>query len=161
MGSVAWRLSAGTLLLLAMSGCSAGGGADGGSPASAGGVEMRVSQTCSSGSIPNCVLVNDVFVEIDSAGFVHAGVDAAEVADNGGTDAVRIEFDAEGAKTFQNLTAETARLGGTGRLVIKVGDTVLSAVSVPEPMSGNSVTIGLAPDQSAEEFIEMIKSDKS
>lgn len=157
MGSPMWKLSAGGLLLLAMSGCSAAGGADESAPTSAGGIEMAVSQTCVSGSAPECVSVNGEYVMIVPSDFVHAGVDEAKAVANGGTDAVDVRFDGEGARVLQIVTAEAAESGETARLVIKVADTVVSAVAVLEVLEGDSVLIALPLDESADQLIGMIQ----
>jgi hypothetical protein len=156
-GSPMWKLSAGGLLLLAMSGCSAAGGADESARTSAGGIEMAVSQTCVSGTAPECVSVNGEYVMIVPSDFVHVGVDDAEAVADGGTVAVDVRFDGEGAKVFQAFTAEAAETGETARLVIKVGDTVVSAVAVLEPWEGDSVLIALPPDESADRLIGVIQ----
>lgn len=158
MGSQVCRLSAVGLLILAMSGCSAGDGSgESGPPAGEGGIEMAVSQTCTSGSAPECVSVNGEYVMIIEADFVHAGVETAEAVSDGTTDAVDVTFDEDGAKVFEALTAEAAESAGTARLVIKVGEEVLSAVTVVEPMQGDTAVIALPPGADPDELAEVIR----
>ncbi|SFR84616.1 hypothetical protein SAMN05428970_3026 [Agromyces sp. CF514] len=157
MGSQVCRLSAVGLLILAMSGCSAGDGSGEGSPAGGeGGLEMAVAQTCTSGSAPECVSVNGEYVLIVDADFVRAGVETAEAVSDGSTDAVDVKFDEDGAQVFEALTAEAAESAGTARLVIKVGDDVLSAVTVVEPMQGDTAVIALPPGADPEALARAI-----
>lgn len=157
MDSQVWKLSAVGLLLVAMSGCSAGDGPGETAPATAGGVEMAVSQTCTSGSAPECISVNGEYVMIVESDFVHAGVEKAEAVADGNTNGVDVKFDDDGTKVFQTLTAEAAESGGTARLVIKAGDKVLSAVSVLEALQGDTVMIALPPDANPDELVGMIQ----
>ncbi|GAA1525469.1 hypothetical protein BJ978_001405 [Agromyces terreus] len=157
MGSQVWKFSAFGLLIVAMSGCSAGDNPGEGTPADGGGIEMSVSQTCTSGSAPECVSVNGEYVMVLEADFVHAGVETAEAVSVGDTNAVDVKFDEDGASVFQELTAEAAESAGTARLVIKAGDEVLSAVTVVEPMQGDTAVIALPPGADPDELVEMIR----
>jgi len=157
MGSQVWKLSAVGLVIVAMSGCSAGDGPRQGAPSGGGGIEMAVSQTCASGSAPECVSVNGEYVMILESNFVHAGVETAEAVSDGNTNAVDVKFDNDGAGVFQKLTAAAAESASTARLVIKAGDEVLSAVTVVEPMQGDTAVIALPPDANPDELVEMIR----
>ncbi|MFF2371874.1 hypothetical protein [Agromyces sp. NPDC058110] len=158
MGSQVCRLSAVGLLILAMAGCTAGSGsAEGGTQAGEGGLEMAVSQTCEVGSEPECVSVNGEYVLLVDADFVRAGVETAEAVSDGTTDAVSVKFDEDGAGVFQTLTAEAAESAGTARLVIRVGDEVLSAVTVVQPMQGDTAVIALPPGADPDELAGAIR----
>ncbi|ANJ25987.1 SecDF P1 head subdomain-containing protein [Agromyces aureus] len=149
--SQVWKLSAVGLLLVAMSGCSAT------APAGEGGIEMAVSQTCDAGSAPECVSVNGEYVTLIESDFARAGVETAKAVEDGGTSAIEVRFDDDGAVVFQESTAEAAAAAGTARLVIRAGGEVLSAVTVVEPMQGDTAVIALPPGADAEELAAVIR----
>jgi hypothetical protein len=157
VGSPVWKASSVGLLLLAMSGCAAEVAEDEKAPTTGGGIEMAVSQTCDSGSLPECISVNGEYVMVVPSDFVRAGVEDAVAVANGETSAVDVKFDSGGATVFQTSTAEAAQAGETARLVMKVGDTVLSAVAVPEALQSDSVLVALPPDASADELVDSIR----
>lgn len=161
MSSRIWKYSAVGLLLVATSGCTTGG-TTGDSPgerstAEPGGIEMSVAQTCRSGSAPECVSVNGEYVMILESDFLRVGVETAEAVADDTTNAVDVTFDDAGADVFQELTAEAAASGGTARLVIRVGDEVLSAVTVVEPMHGDTAVIALPPDTNPNDLARMLR----
>ncbi|MFF2389592.1 hypothetical protein [Agromyces sp. NPDC058104] len=161
MGSQIWKYSAVALLFVATSGCTTGG-TTGDSPgerstAEPGGIEMSVAQTCRSGSAPECISVNGEYMMILESDFLRAGVETAEAVEDDTINALDVTFDDDGAGVFQELTAEAAASEGTALLVIKVGDEVLSAVTVVEPMHGDTAMIVLPPDADANELARMLR----
>ncbi|WP_157414986.1 SecDF P1 head subdomain-containing protein [Agromyces allii] len=101
------------------------------------------------------------YVMVVESDFVHAGVETAEAVSDGSTDAVDVTFDEDGASVFQTLTAEAARSAGTARLVIKAGDEVLSAVTVVEPMQGDTAVIALPSGVDPDEVAAVIRGSSS
>ncbi|MCY7289361.1 MAG: hypothetical protein LH624_14220, partial [Cryobacterium sp.] len=75
-----------------------------------------------------------------------------------GQNAVDVTFTDEGAAVFAALTEEAAQAGGDARLVLKIGDEVRAAVTVVEPLGGDSVMIALSPDDSAQEVVDLISN---
>ncbi|GAA1822714.1 hypothetical protein [Agromyces salentinus] len=157
MGSQVWKLPVAGLLIVALSGCTADDGPGEATASDGGGIEMAVSQTCASGSAPECVSVNGEYVMVREADFVRAGVETAEAVSDGSTSAIDVKFDEDGAGVFQKLTAEAAKSAGTARLVIKAGDEVVSAVTVVEPMQGDTAVIALPPGVNPDELAGIIR----
>jgi hypothetical protein len=147
---------AGALLLL--SGCASGAGAaDPG--ATAGAIELAVSETCAADSAPECVDVNGEYVMVPDAGFSRAGVESVAVADDQAGNAVDVTLTSEGAAVLESATTEAAQAGDNARLVIKVGGEVLSAVAVAEPLEGEHILLALPPELSADEFTDRVGRD--
>lgn len=158
MAGRGWRSAAAGLALLALSACSAEG--DPGqntASTSAGTIEIAVSATCEPGSEPNCTQVNDQYVVLDSAQFISAGVmDAAAGSRQQDQEILEVTLDDDGAAAFRTATAEVAEAGNSARLVLQVGENVLSAVQVPEPVEGAQIQISLPADVNAEELAEQL-----
>ncbi|MBZ2195771.1 hypothetical protein [Occultella gossypii] len=150
------------LLVLVVSACSAGGTGDGPTPTPTGGaVELAVAQACTAGSGADCVPVNGEHVEVSAAEFSRAGVaEATAVPDAGEGDAVDLTFDPDGAAVLQELSAQAAGAGETARLVIRVGETLVSAAAVPEPLeeAAGNVRIALPDGTSAADVVEEIRA---
>lgn len=124
-----------------------------------GGIELAVSRTCSPGSEPECVLVNGEHVTVIPSHFVRVGVEhAVAVADGEGNESIELRFDDEGTATLESSSAQVAGVGQDGRLVMKVGDRVLSAVRVPAALETSEVRIALPPDAGADAVIEHIRA---
>jgi hypothetical protein len=155
VGSLVGKLCGVCLGVLILSGCSAGGGADG-PTATAGAIEVAVSETCAADSTPECVAVNGEHVVVAAADFLRAEVEAVAVADDQQGNAVDVTLSSEGAAVLETSTAEVAQAGDDARLVIKVGSEVLSAVAVPETLKGEHFLLALPGKLSAEEFIEKV-----
>jgi hypothetical protein len=152
------RLSLVVVAVLASSACSAERGTDDGSSSStAGAIELAVSETCGDETDPQCVSVNGQSV-VSPSTFERAGVEEVAVIEPGGPNGVEVTFDAEGTKVFHELTAEAVEAGDTARLVLKAGDEILSAVQVTQVMDGDRVQIGLGPDESARDLVDLIRA---
>lgn len=155
MASRTTNLSLVLVVILALSACS-GSDAAGGSLSSPGGaIELAVSETCADTADPECVAVNGQSVLLPSA-FELAEVEDATVTEAGGQNAVGVTFTKDGAEVFHTLTEKAAQDGSSARLVIKIGDEMRVAVSVPEAMTGDQVQIMLSPDQNAQEVVDLI-----
>lgn len=158
MSSRGWQSAAAGLALLALSACS--GGVDPGQSTpstSAGTIEIAVSATCQPGSEPNCTQINDQHVVLDAAEFVAAGVtDAAPGSPQQDQEMLEVTLDDDGASAFRAATAEVAEAGNNARLVLQVGENVLSAVQVPEPVEGAQIQIALPAAVNAEELAEQL-----
>src|SRR5690625_42584 len=125
---------------------------------SGGTIELAVSQTCTGGSESECMLVNDEPVTIDPSQFVSAGVEEAYVAyDGASSEVVHVKFDDQGTSSLQSISAQVAEVGEEGRLVVKVGEEVLSAIRVPAAISGSDVQIELHEDTTAVSVLELIR----
>ncbi|WP_163544753.1 hypothetical protein [Occultella kanbiaonis] len=150
------------LLVLVASACSAGGAGDGPTPTPTGGaIELAVAQSCTPGSGADCVPVNGEHVEVGAAEFSRAGVaDAAAVPDAGDHDAVDLTFDPDGTAVLQDLSAQAVGAGDTARLVMRVGETLVSAAAVPEPLEEavGTVRIALPEGTSADDVVELIRA---
>jgi hypothetical protein len=150
------------LLVLVASACSTGGAGDEPPPTPTGGaIELAVAHACTPGSSAECFPVNGEHVEVGAAEFSRAGVaDAAAVPDAGERDAVDLTFDPDGTAVLQDLSAQAAGAGETARLVIRVGETLVSAAAVPEPLevAAGSVRIALPEGTSADDVVELIRA---
>lgn len=150
------RLSLVVLAVLAFSGCSAAVGSDERSSATGGTIELAVSETCTAGSDPQCVVVNGQSVVLPSA-FESAGVEDAAVADGDGQNAVDVTFNDEGAAVLRTLTEQAAGAGDAARLVMKIGGEIRAAVRVMEALEGDYVQIALSPDDNAQDVVDLIR----
>lgn len=145
------------LLVVMLSGCSAmSGGGETTSPTTGGAIELGVSETCAPASGAECVLVNGEHVDVIASKFVRAGIEDASALAEEGDKAIHVTFDDEGTLALQSTTAEVAEAGESGRLVIKIGDQMVSAVRVPAPLEGDEVQIVLPADADVRELIELI-----
>jgi len=147
-------LTAAVLAVLALSACSTAGADQ--APSGAGGtIEMAIADVCAEGSDAGCVVVNGTSVVLPAA-FEQTGVTSARVAD-GGQNAVDVTFDQDGAEILHSLTEEAAGAEDPVRLVIRIGGELHAAVVVMEALTGDQVQIGLAPDVSAQDLVEVIR----
>lgn len=147
-------LTSAVLAVLALSACSAGG-ADESSTDTGGSIEMAISEVCAEASYSECVSVNGTSVLLPSA-FEQAGVTNARVAD-GSQNAVEVTFDQGGAEILHSLTEKAAEAGDTARLVIRIGGELQAAVVVMEALEGDQAQIGLAPDENAQDIVDLIR----
>lgn len=123
---------------------------------SAGGtLELAVSGTRIEGSDPLCTLAGDAQVMRPDA-FERALVESARVSER--SDAVVVQLTADGAAVLHDLSDRAARKGSDARLILKIGDQ-LRAVVVKEPLSGESLTIGLSPDDDPAELLELLTEE--
>ena len=146
------------LVALLLSGCSAAVQSGQSAESSGGAVELAVSETCSEGSDPQCVSVDGQYIVGPSA-FESATVEDAAVAESDGQNAVDVTFTDDGTAVFNSLTEEAAQAGKDARLVVKIGDEIRAAVTVKESLIGDSVTIVLSPDDSAQTVVDLINND--
>ena len=148
------------LLLLGLSACSSGD--DAGEPtavAREGSLDVAVSQICAENSEPRCTLVNGEYVLVVPSDFTRAGVDSAVVANSNQSDVVDVRFDADGAEVLQFASAAVAGAGSDARLVLRAGDQVFAALTVPEALAGDEVQIAPSSTVSAERLVELIRSN--
>lgn len=143
-------------VLVALSACSTVGGNDATSPKSHGAILLAISEKCTEVSESQCVSVNGESIVLPST-YEPAGVEAAAVATGEGQSAVDVTFTDHGAAVLHTLTEQAA--GGTSRLVMKAGDKIIGAVVVAEALQGEELQIGLSPDASAQEIVDLIQRD--
>ena len=155
MASRTPRLSLVVLIVLALSGCSAGVGASDTASATGGAIELAVSETCADGADPQCVQVNGENVVFPSA-LKRAGVKDATIAEGEGQNAVDVTFTEEGAIVFNALTVKAVQAGDSARLIIKIGGEIQAAVVVMEAMEGDQVQISVSPDDNAQKIVDLI-----
>ena len=89
MASRTPRLSLVLLVVLALSGCSAGVGTGDSASATGGAIELAVSQTCADGADPQCVQVIGENVVLPSS-LERAGVKDATITEGEGQNAVDV-----------------------------------------------------------------------
>jgi hypothetical protein len=153
--SLVGKVSGVGVAVLLLSGCASGAGAaDPG--ATAGAIELAVSETCAADSAPECVDVNGEYVMVPGAGFSRAEVESVAAAGEEAGNAIDVTLTSEGAEVLESATTNAAQAGDDARLVIKVGGEVLSAVAVAEPLVGEHFLLALPPELSAEEFTERV-----
>lgn len=158
LSSLVGNVSGIGVAVLLLSGCaSEAGAADPG--ATAGAIELAVSETCAADSAPECVDVNGEYVIVPDAGFSRAGVESVAAAGDEAGNAVDVTLTSEGAAVLESATAEAAQAGDDARLVIKVGGEVFAAVAVAEPLEGEHFLLALPPKLSAEGFTERVGRD--
>jgi hypothetical protein len=143
------------LAVLALSACSAAAGADEPSSGTGGLIEMAVAETCAEGPDSPCVLVNGENVFLPDA-FEEAGVEDASVAGDG-QNAVDVTFTADGATVLHEFTEQAVEAGDQARLVLRIGGELQAAVVVMEVLKGDQLQIGLSPDESAQELVDLIR----
>lgn len=154
MSSRTPRITLVLLAVFALSACSAT--TDSGASSTPGGmIEMAVTETCTEAADSECVSVSGANVLLPSA-FEQAGVKDSSIADNG-QNAIDVTFNEDGAKVFHSLTEQAAGAGDSARLVIRIGGELRAAVAVVEALEGDQVEIGLSPDDSAQEIVDLIQ----
>lgn len=141
-------------VLLVLSACSTAGGNDETSPIARGAIEFALSEACAEASDSQCVSVNGERIVLPPI-FERAGVQAAAVAEGEGQNAVEVTFTDDGAAILHTLTERA--VGGTERLVMKIGDEIVAAVVVAEVLDGKQLQISLSPDDSAKEIVDLIQ----
>lgn len=155
MGSLVGKVCCIATAVLVLSGCAGDAGADG-STTTSGALELAVSEICVPDSTPECVAVNGEHVVVPSADLLRAEVESVAAAGDQPGSAVDITFSDEGAAVLETSTAEVAQAGDDARLIIKVGNEVLAAVAVAQPLKGDHVQVALPADMSPEDFIERL-----
>ncbi|SKB02116.1 hypothetical protein SAMN06295879_3440 [Agreia bicolorata] len=148
------------LLIVALSACSTG--EDAGEPTAVtrgGSLDIAVSQTCTENSEPQCTLVNGEYVLVIPSDFTRAGVESGAVASSPQGDLVDVRFDADGAAVLQSASAAVASAGSDARLVLRADNQVFAALTVPEALEGDEVQIAPSSTVSAEQLVELIRSN--
>ena len=147
-------LTSAVIAVVLLSACSTAGADQ--TPSGTGGtIEMAITDVCAEASDTGCVVVNGTSV-VAPTGFEQAGVTSARVAD-GAQNAVEVTFDQDGAEILHALTEEAAGAGEAVRLVIRIGGELQAAVVVMEALVGDQAQIGLAPDESAQDIVDLIQ----
>lgn len=150
-----YRLVLVSILALALSGCGTTGVPGTTPPATAGFVELAVSETCAEESSPQCIHIGDDYVMRPST-FEDAPVANAAASEGQQQDAVDLTFTAEGAAVLQDLTDQVAQAEGDARLLLKAGGKIIGATVVMEALQGDHVTIALPPEHTAQEVLDLI-----
>lgn len=145
-------------IMMTLSACSPGGGADNTPSITSGTIELAVTETCTGGSDAKCVSVDGVNVVLPAA-FAQAGVEEATAAEGQGPHAVDVTFTKEGATVLHNLTEQAAQAGNSARLVIKVGGEMQAAVTVMEAVNEGQLQMSFSPNTSAQEAIDLIQGN--
>ncbi|MHB1329975.1 MAG: hypothetical protein ACYC2K_17385 [Gemmatimonadales bacterium] len=148
------RFSLIAIVILVLSACSDLNGADDGSLATEGVIELAVSETCTEVS-PQCLSVNGGNVLLPSA-FERASVVGAALAAGEGQNAVDITFSEDGEAVLHALTEKAARAGEAARLVLKIGGEIRAAVRVMQVLEDDHIQIILSSDDSAQKLVDLI-----
>ncbi|MDX2355365.1 hypothetical protein [Dietzia sp. PP-33] len=152
-------------LLAALTACSsddtAGGGSTAPPPADEAGntpqgaLELAISQTCTPGSEPRCIPVNGEHVLVAPTAFERAGVDSASGAPpSGESDMITVTLDGDGTRVVSRMTAEATHAGDHSRLVMKVGDHIISSVRVRGELRSEQLQVALPPGAPTEDILE-------
>lgn len=149
------RLALVALAVVALSACSSAIGVDETSSAARGTIELAVSETCAEASGPECVSANGESIVLPSV-FERAGVKDAAVAEGAGQNVVEVTFDEDGAAVLHSLSEEAAEAGSSARLVIKTGGEIQAAVTVMQKLQSNQLQVAISPDDSAQDFVDLI-----
>ncbi|MDN5742981.1 MULTISPECIES: hypothetical protein [Dietzia] len=125
--------------------------------APAGALELAITQTCAPGSDPQCISVNGEHVLVVPAAFERAGVDSASNAQpSGESDTITVDLDRAGATVASRMTAEASQAGDQTRLVMKVGDEIISAVRVQDELRNDHMLVALPPGAPTEEILQSL-----
>lgn len=125
--------------------------------ATSGALELAISQTCAPGSDPQCIPINDEHILVVPTAFERAGVDSASGAPpSGASDMINVTFDSDGAAVARTMTVEASQSGDQTRLVMKVGDEIVSAVRVQGELQGDQMMVALPPDAATEEILNSL-----
>jgi hypothetical protein len=73
------------------------------------------------------------------------------------SDSVDVTFTDDGAEVLEDLTTQASAGGAESRLLVKVGDEIIAAVSVKEPLSGDHVTLGLSKEHDPDAVVAQIR----
>ena len=144
------------LIGLALGGCSAAVESGPTSETPGGAIELAVSETCLEGSSSQCVLVEGEYI-VSPAAFKTATVVEAVASERDGQNTVNVTFTNAGASIVNSLTTEAVQAGGEARLVMRIGDEIRAAVTVAEPLTGESLLIALSPEDSGQQVVDLIK----
>lgn len=92
----------------------------------------------------------------EPSSFEPAEVDDAEVAEAGAQNAVGVTLSEDGSTVLSAVTGQVVEAGDDARLVIKIGNNILSAVRVVEPLETDYVVIALPPGENPEDVAAQI-----
>lgn len=140
------------LVSLGLCGCAAAGDSTTSAVPNGGSIQLALSTTCDAGSDPQCVPVGNDHVMRPSS-FENATVENAVAH----SDSVDVTFTDNGTKVLHDLTTQASGAGDGSRLLVKVGDEIVAAVSVMEPLSGDHVTLGLSQERDPDALVELIQ----
>lgn len=135
------------LVSMGLWGCAATGG---------GSIGVAISETCEAGADPDCINVGNQYV-IQPSEFSEASVENASPRVEEQQKSVDITLTDEGAKTLNDLSTQAMDAGADTRLLLSVGDEILTAVTVQAPLSGDQVTLALSPEDDPDAIIERIQ----
>lgn len=141
-------------LVVTLSACSAAGVREPTPPPGRGAIELALAGMCEQGTDTTCTPVNGESITTPSA-FERADVEAAAAVAGAAQSAVDVTFTDEGAAVLHTLTEQAA--GGSQRLVMKVGDEIIAAIVVAEPLEGKQVQIALSNDADAQRMADLIQ----
>jgi hypothetical protein len=140
------------LVSLGLCGCAAAGDSTTSAAPNRGSIQLALSTTCDAESDPQCIPVGNDHVMRPSS-FENATVQNAVAH----SDSVDVAFTDNGAKVLNDLTTQASGVSAESRLLVKVGDEIVAAVSVMEPLSGHHVTLGLSQDHDPDAVVELIQ----
>ena len=83
---------------------------------------------------------------------------AAVAVDEGGQNAIALTLTSDGAAVLAELTEQVVATGLETRLVVKIGDDVLSAVRVVEALQTDVVVVALPTSESPNDVIELVRA---
>lgn len=144
------------LVSLGLCGCAAAGDSTPPVTQNGGSVQLALSQKCGAGFDPQCIPVGDEHL-MRPSGFEEAAVETAVARNDDQQNSVDVTFTPRGAEVLKDLTTQANDAGADSRLLVKVGDEIVAAVSVMEPLSGDHVTLGLSPEDDPDAIVELIQ----
>ncbi len=146
-----------SILALALSGC-ATTAVPGTTPTATpkGFLELAISETCTEGSDPQCILIGDDYV-MRPATFEDAPVANAAASEGQEQEAVDITLTAEGAAVLHDLTGQAAQARGESRLLFRAGGEIIGSTVVMEALQGDHITIALPSEHTAREVLDLIR----
>lgn len=153
-----FRLAVIALASLGICGCAAAGDGSTSAAPHGGSIEFAVTETCAVGSDPQCISAGDQHV-IRPDAFAEAAVEDVVASSDAQQNAVDITLTDSGANILEDLTTEASGADTESRLVVKAGDEILAAVAVREPLSGENLALGFAPEDDVDAVVKMIQGN--
>ena len=124
---------------------------------SSGAVELAISETCADTAVEGCVSTAGDSVTLPTD-FERVGVTEAVAVDEGGQNAVGLTLSVDGATTLAAVTQRVADAGPDARLVVKIGDDLLSAVRVVDDVRTDFVVVALPSSENPDDVIDIIRN---
>lgn len=124
---------------------------------SAGSIELAIADACVDTAVDGCTASAGDSVILPSD-FEEVGVTDAVAVDEGGQNAIALTLTSDGAAVLAEVTEQVVAAGPATRLVVKIGDDVLSAVRVVEALHTDVIVVALPPSESPNEVIELIRA---